>query len=58
MKTHKDSIYSNTRLDQPSGQDNGEFRWTVLMAGLGIFIGLMYVVVCLATGRPVIFYGS
>ncbi|MEO6817189.1 MAG: hypothetical protein ABI177_10860 [Edaphobacter sp.] len=60
MKTQNGSTYSNSKLDHQSNrsQDNGEFRWTVWMAALGIFGILLYVAVCLATGHPVIFYGS
>jgi hypothetical protein len=60
MKTPNSSIYSGSKLDQQSSrsQDNGEFRWTVWMAAIGIFGTLLYVVVCLVTGHPVIFYGS
>ena len=60
MKSQNSSIYSGSKLDQQSYRphDNGEFRWTVWMAALGVFGIVLYVVVCLVTGHPVVFYGS
>jgi hypothetical protein len=60
MKSQNSSIYRDSKLDQQSHRphESGELRWTAWMAGLGIFITLLYVVVCLLTGHPVIFYGS
>lgn len=44
------------------GQDDPRNRngleWTLWMAGFGLFLSVLYVVLCIVFHHPVIFYGS